>query len=75
MQGQIKRCQVIVTAPSRRSYQTKGDSSLHLEELKRLRDENQQLRARLQQLTNRTEEFTLQDTPAGLLDHKFALTR
>jgi len=65
VQGQIKRAKLVVTAQLPGDpYQTKGDSSLHLEELKRLRDENQQLRARLQQLTNRTEEFTLQDTPA-----------
>ena len=50
-------------------YQTSGDNSLQLEELiKRLQEENQQLRTQLDQLTNRTQEFSLQDnnpeTPA-----------
>jgi len=62
VQGQIKRAKLVVTAQLPGDpYQTEGDSSMHLEELKRLRDENQQLQARLQQLTNRTQEFPLQE--------------
>jgi hypothetical protein len=63
MRGQIDRAERLFMARLPGDpYQTNGDNAMQLEELiKRLQDENQQLRVKLNQVTNRTEEFPLQD--------------
>ena len=63
VRGQIDRAERLFMARLPGDpYQTNGDNAMQLEELiKRLQDENQQLRAKLNQVTNRTQEFSLQD--------------